>query len=60
MDPDQLWDTTMNPDNRILLKVTMEDVIEADNLFTVLMGSNVDPRKEFILKNAKKMKELDL
>ncbi len=60
MDPDQLWDTTMNPDNRILLKVTMEDVIEADNLFTILMGSNVAPRKSFIMKNAKKMKELDL
>ncbi|MFP4457117.1 MAG: DNA topoisomerase (ATP-hydrolyzing) subunit B [Clostridia bacterium] len=60
MDPDQLWNTTMNPDNRILLKVAMEDAIAADNLFTILMGSNVEPRKDFIMKNAKKMKELDL
>jgi DNA gyrase subunit B len=60
MDPDQLWETTMNPDNRILLKVTMEDIIEADNIFTVLMGSSVEPRKEFIVNNAKKIKDLDL
>lgn len=60
MNPDQLWDTTMNPDNRILLKVMMEDVIEADNLFTILMGSNVEPRKNYIVKNAKRIKELDL
>ena len=52
MDPEQLWETTMNPDNRLLLKVNIDDITEADDTFTVLMGTEVEPRREFITENA--------
>ena len=52
MDPEQLWETTMNPDNRLLLKVNIDDLSEADDTFTVLMGTEVEPRREFITENA--------
>ena len=60
MDDSQLWDTTMNPENRKMLKVTMEDAIKAERVFTDLMGDDVDPRKEFIHTNAKFVKNLDI
>lgn len=60
MNDTQLWDTTMNPENRILLQVTMDDVIQADEIFTILMGEKPELRRQFINENAKLVEELDV
>jgi len=60
MNPGQLWDTTMNPETRILKRITIEDAVHADEIFTILMGDQVEPRREFIQAHAKEVKELDI
>ena len=60
MNPEQLWETTMNPENRILVQVTMEDAMKADETISLLMGDEVEPRRNFIVENAKDVKNLDV
>ena len=60
MNPKQLWETTMDIEKRVLKQVTIEDAVEADNLFTILMGDQVEPRRKFIQDHAKEVEELDV
>ena len=60
MNGEQLWDTTMNPENRTLLQVTIDDASYADEIFSILMGDQVQPRKDFITENARKVRNLDI
>ncbi len=60
MNPEQLWETTMDPNTRILKRIELEDAIEADETFSMLMGDKVEPRKEFIMAHAKEVEELDV
>jgi DNA gyrase subunit B len=60
MNPEELWETTLNPENRILRLVTISDAEKADQIFTMLMGDEVPPRKRFIQTHAKNVKNLDI
>jgi DNA gyrase subunit B len=60
MNPDQLWETTMNPETRSIMQIKLEDVVEAETVFTTLMGENVEPRRKFIVENALSVTLLDV
>lgn len=60
MNAKQLWSTTMNPETRKMIKVTMEDAVEAERIFTLLMGDAVEPRREYIERHAAGVKDLDI
>ena len=60
MNPHQLWETTMNPDTRTIQQVLLEDAVEADQMFTILMGDQVQPRREYIERHAHEVKNLDI